>query len=76
MKLKLQLLPRLISSPDFLINLSCVCILIDYFIPGHKLKHNSLTGEIIYAKKLLISVNSLFLHTCRYLIFRIEEYFS
>ena len=43
---------------------------------SHKLKHNSLTGEIIYAKKLLFSVNSQFLHIYKHLIFGIKEYFS
>ena len=51
-------------------------IFIDYFILSHKLKHNSLTGEIIYAKKLLFSVNSQFLHIYKHLIFGIKEYFS
>ena len=55
MQRELQLLSRLISIPDFLISLSCVCILIDYYFLSyycHKEKHNSLTSEIIFAKKL------------------------
>ena len=50
----LQLLLRLISIPDFLISLSCVCILIRLlysFVFLSQRKHNSLTSEIIFCKK-------------------------
>ena len=67
---KININPKFFNKPFM-----CVYF-IDYFILSHKLKHNSLTGEIIYAKKLLFSVNSQFLHIYKHLIFGIKEYFS